>query len=257
MNMRISQLLVVVAAAFLTAGDWPTYRGANTDGSTDETIAETNWKSKLKELWKTEAQLGFSSFCVADGKASTLMSREVEGNPMEVCVALDAESGKELWAEQLWIRKVGGGGDAGEPDNKGGDGPRSTPTYDGGKLYVIDANLRLYCFDANSGETVWKHDILKERSGVQIKWENAASPVIDGDLVYMAGGGRKQALLAFHKNDGKLAWKGESDLMTHATPIVAEVLGTRQVIFFTQEGLVAVTPDEGDVLWRYEFPFKT
>ena len=44
--------------------------------------------------------------------------------------------------------------------------------------------------------------------------------------------------------------------LPHATPIIGEVQGVKQVIFFTQEGLVAVTPDAGDVLWRYEFPFK-
>jgi len=33
--------------------------------------------------------------------------------------------------------------------------------------------------------------------------------------------------------------------------------GVRQVIFFTQGGLVSVTPAKGEVLWRFPFPFRT
>ena len=39
-------------------------------------------------------------------------------------------------------------------------------------------------------------------------------------------------------------------------PIATTIHGQRQIIFFTQEGLVALTADKGDVLWRYDFPFK-
>ena len=38
--------------------------------------------------------------------------------------------------------------------------------------------------------------------------------------------------------------------MTHATPIIAEIHGERQVIFFTQKGLVSCNTKSGDVLWR-------
>jgi hypothetical protein len=44
--------------------------------------------------------------------------------------------------------------------------------------------------------------------------------------------------------------------MTHATPVVATILGHRQVIFFTQSGLVSVVPGTGQVLWRYNFPYS-
>jgi outer membrane protein assembly factor BamB len=45
--------------------------------------------------------------------------------------------------------------------------------------------------------------------------------------------------------------------MTHATPVAATILGHRQVIFFTQSGLVSVVPGTGQVLWRYSFPYRT
>jgi outer membrane protein assembly factor BamB len=72
----------------------------------------------------------------------------------------------------------------------------------------------------------------------------------------MAGGGPGQALLALNKNTGATVWKTQDDKMTHSTPVVGSVLGTKQVIFFTQEGLVSVAPANGAVLWRYSFPFN-
>jgi outer membrane protein assembly factor BamB len=80
--------------------------------------------------------------------------------------------------------------------------------------------------------------------------------VIDGDLILVAGGGRGQALLAINKNDGKVVWKGEDDEMTHATPVVSELYGVRQVIYLTQEGLVALESKTGQLLWRQDFPFR-
>jgi len=245
--------------ALAFAAEWPQYRGPQLDGSSAETIKVTGWPAGgPAQVWKTQANTGFSSFVIGGGKALTLVEREVDGNAMEVCVALDAATGKEVWATPLWLGKDYGhnGGNAGTPDNGGGDGPRSTPTIDGDKVYAIDAHLRVYCLELATGKEIWKRNIAKEYAGPNIKWMNAASPVIDGDLLFAAGGGSGQALLAFNKKDGALVWKAEDDMMTHATPTVANIQGTRQVIFFTQKGLVSVVPASGKVLWRYPFRFN-
>jgi hypothetical protein len=73
-------------------------------------------------VWKVPTERGFSSFVVADARAFTLVQRE----GAEVLVALDVDTGEELWASHLDHVTYDGGGDAGTDDNKGGDGPRST-----------------------------------------------------------------------------------------------------------------------------------
>ncbi|NNE91255.1 MAG: PQQ-like beta-propeller repeat protein [Verrucomicrobiales bacterium] len=260
MKPNIAILTVfLLATGTIFAENWPGYRGPAGDGVTPEKLPSTSFASGGPErVWKTDTETGFSSFAVADGKALTLVTRDVDGNDMEVCVAFDAETGDELWAEPLWIAgKWNGGGDAGTRDNKGGDGPRSTPAIKGDVAYVLDANLRLYALKLDSGEAVWKVDLEKEYGAKNIKWHNAASPLIDGDSIFVgAGGGNDQSLLCLNKKNGSLIWKAEDDAITHATPVIGDVAGVKQVIFFTQEGLVSLTPDKGDVLWRYEFPFK-
>jgi outer membrane protein assembly factor BamB len=210
-----------------------------------------------RAVWTVSAPNGFSSFSVSDGRAFTLVTRESGGAPQETVIALEAGSGRELWAQPVGIAKYDhDGGNAGTRDNRGGDGPRSTPTVDGGRVYVISCDLLVACLDAATGRRIWTRSILKDHAGVNITWKNAASPVIDGNLLLLAGGGPGQALLALDKNSGKTVWETQDDKMTHSTPTVATIHGVRQVIFFTQKGLVSVAPATGYTLWRYDFPFN-
>jgi len=244
-------------AAVAHAADWPQYRGPNLDGSTSEKIASKWPAGGPKVVWKAPTPTGFSSFTVAGGKAFTQITRDADGAPREVAVALDANTGKEAWAFPVGGNAYGhNGGNAGAKGNDGGDGPRSTPTVVGGKVYVLSSDLALFCLDANTGKQVWTHDLIKEFAGRNITWKNAASPVVDGNLVYVAGGGAGQSLLAFNKDTGALAWKSQDEKMTHSTPVVATILGAKQVIFFTQSGLVSLAAADGKLLWKAPYRFN-
>lgn len=259
---RLLPLLACVVGPWVgspraAAADWTQFRGPNHDGSSPEKIS-TSWPAAgLPQLWKVPLQNGFSALTVADGRAFTLVSRELDGADQEVLVALDANSGRELWSKPLGIAEFDNGGNKGTPDNDGGDGPRSTPTYDDGKVYTYSSRLELQCFDAASGKQVWGHNMIREFGGRNIHWESAASPLIEGDLLYVACGGFGKSLVAFDKAMGKVRWMSQSDAITHSTPVAATILGQRQIIFYTQNGLVSVMPKTGAVLWRYPFRYST
>ncbi|MDZ4287965.1 MAG: PQQ-binding-like beta-propeller repeat protein [Prosthecobacter sp.] len=256
--------LFVAAGVFAQAAkpaDWANFRGPNKDGTGPEVKTVRDWKkATFKKVWTAETATGFSSFAVAGTNAYTLVVDEVDGNTGETVLCLDVRTGKPVWkAGVTLVAKYGNegkDGNSGTPDNAGGDGPRSTPAIVDGKVYVIDTNLGVHCLNAKDGSKVWSHDVMKENGGKPISWMNAASPVIDGDVLLLAGGGAGQALIGLNKDTGKVVWKGEDDKMTHATPVVADIQGVHQAIFFTQTGLVAVTPADGKVLWRAPFPYK-
>ncbi|HXI50943.1 MAG TPA: PQQ-binding-like beta-propeller repeat protein, partial [Candidatus Saccharimonadales bacterium] len=252
-------LLILLAAAATTtrAADWPQYRGPEGSGVTSEKISSTWPDGGPRQLWKAPLNSGFSSFAVAGDRAFTLVTRNLEGVNREACLGLDANTGRELWAAPLAVSKYDGGGDSGASGNDGGDGPRSTPAADASRVYTLSSQLVLFCLDAQDGRVVWKHDLVKEYGGRNIGWQNAASPLVEGNLIFVCGGGDGQSLLCFHKGTGGLVWKGQSERLTHASPIATTLLGHRQIIFFTQSGLVSVVPGTGQVLWRYAFPYRT
>src|SRR3954453_3380049 len=165
--------------------DWTQYRGPNHDGTSPEQILTAWPQGGLRQVWKTPLTDGFSGFAVGQGKAFTLTTREADGAKQEVCLALDANTGKELWATPLGIAKYDGGGDRGAPGNDGGDGPRSTPSLDNGHVYTLSARLVLKCLDAATGKEIWANDLMKANAGRNITWQSAASPLIDGDLVFV------------------------------------------------------------------------
>jgi outer membrane protein assembly factor BamB len=248
---------LLASRAFCPAEDWAEYRGNDGTGISRERVV-TSWPSDgPKRLWTRPTPAGFSSVVVEGRKAFTVISRESGGGLAEVCIALDTQNGNEVWAAVTGEAKYRGGGDSGAPSNSGGDGPRSTPAASANRVYVYSAQMLLSCLDAETGKLLWKKDILHDFAGKNIGWESAMSPVVDEARVYVAGGGPGQAMLAFDKVTGALAWKRGDDQMTHATPVMANILGARQIIFMMQSGLTALEPETGKLLWSFPFTYRT
>ncbi len=244
---------VLPALAATLAGDWPQYHGAHGDRASAESIALTEWQDGgPPRAWRVATPGGFSSFSVLGDRAFTLITRD----GVETVLALATADGSELWAQALSTAEYDRGGNAGTEENSGGDGPRSTPSIDQDRVYVFDANLVLHCLDAGTGESRWKHDLIADHEGRNVRWQNAASPLVDGELVFVAGGGEGKSLMAFDKRDGTLAWAKGNETITHATPIAATIHGQRQVIFYVHSGLIAVEPTSGTELWRLKYPFR-
>ncbi len=249
--IRALAVLVPVLAAFsLSAADWPQFRGPNGDGSSPEKGLAAAWaKTPPKQVWKVPMGEGFGVLAVVGDKAYALAERDKK----EWCLCLDAATGKELWATPL---------DKTIFERQGGNGPRSTPTVDGGKIYCLGTYLRLVCLDAATGGEVWALDLPKAIGNTQArvrgiaKWGSAASPVQDGDFLFVPGGGKGKAFLAIHKKTGKPAWGAGDAQLTHASPCVATVGGGRQVIFFAVEGLYAFAARTGAPLWKHKVPFN-
>lgn len=258
-HFQYSICVFFVVASCVSSADWTQYRGPQGNGKSTETIGTINWaRSTPKPIWKIDTPLGFSSFSIADGRGFTLVARSNNAREkVETCIAIDMQTGHELWSVPFGISDYGhDGGNAGARNNQGGDGPRSTPCCDGERVYVYDSYMLLSCLNAKSGEIIWQVDVPKEYEGRNIKWMNASSPVLDGNNVYVGGGGPNKTFLAFNKTSGQLVWKSGDETITHATPSLASIHGDRQLIFFAKSGLVSVAADSGQEYWRAEFPFS-
>jgi outer membrane protein assembly factor BamB len=221
------------------------YRGPDHDGHADEKIGIAWPPGGPRVVWQVPMGLGFSS--VSPVGDAAYCNGEKDGK--ECCWKLDSRTGKLQWRTPI---------DQAISDRQGGDGPRSTPTVRGDYVFVLGTYLKLDCLNAKDGSRVWRVDLQKEFGGQVPQWGSAASPVLDGDRIFLnSGAGKDKSLMAFDPATGKNLWAKESDELVHASPTPATIDGVRQIIFLTASGLVSLEPESGAVLWRYAFPHKT
>jgi outer membrane protein assembly factor BamB len=156
------------------------------------------------------------------------------------------DTGAELWVHawpglfQEWM---------------GGDGPRSTPTWHEGKVYGLGALGELRCFDAATGELVWRRNLREDNRAPQLTYGFAGSPLIVDDLVVVqAGGSNGGSVVAYHRLTGEPVWKSLDDPAAYSSPMVVELAGERQLLVVTGSRAVGLAVETGALLW--EFPWK-
>jgi outer membrane protein assembly factor BamB len=236
-------------------GDWPQWRGPNRDGLSPETGLLTAWPPEgPRVIWRKPIGRGFSSLAVAGGRLYT-MSEEAgseQAGPSapaphsEAVVCLDAGTGNEVWRFRYPNRF----------DERFGSGPRSTPAVDGGYVYAVGPTGIFHCLRADTGVKVWRHDLREEFHGRPVQYGVAFSPLVEGRLVYVLPGGPDgNAVAAFDKRTGALVWKALDDPAGYSSPVALTAAGVRQVLFLTNTELVSLSPERGEVYWRY--PWQT
>lgn len=249
--LSFSQLSTTLAAAALlgaalpaaAAEGWPQFRGPKADGISTEKGPPKAWPAAgPRKLWEVPLGAGYSGIVTAGAAVFTQWSQGRD----ELLGAFDAATGKALWTLRL---------DDMRPDQFG-DGPRATPVIDAERIYAVSALGKLYCADRQTGKTLWTHD-LKARFGLTVPtWGVSSPPLVAGDLLLHNVGGRAGFLVvAFDKKTGKPAWNSESGLAGYAQPILFEIAGIAQALFFAGQKAVALDPKTGAKLW--EIPWST
>ena len=246
---RLPVLALLCLALGCDAADWPQFRGANHDGISTDRIT-TQWNGSVtNRLWLLPVTNCLGSLAVSGGRIFTQTRRAIGGASKEVCVALSITNGAEMWAATV--------DDANYPNGGVGfdDGPRTTPAVDGGSVLVLSSYLKLYRLNATNGAVIWQQDLRTVYGGDVISFQNAASPVVEGGLIFLNANCANSNLMALRVSDGSPAWRSQNAPMTHSTPVLATILGVRQVIFATQIGLVSLDAATGNLLWKFPYPF--
>lgn len=218
---------------------WTEFRGTGRGGRYDEQMVKTNWPAGgLPMLWRQPIGGGYSSFSVADGTAYTIEQRRGQ----EVVVAYHVETGRELWTHG-WNAVF---------RESTGDGPRSTPTWDAGRLYALGGTGELRCLDARTGRLVWSKNILSDNGASNLQWGMAASPlIVDDKVVVMPGGSGGKSVVAYNKMTGAPVWKSLGDQASYTSPMLVTLAGQRQIIVVTANRVAGLAPDNGSVLWEH------
>jgi outer membrane protein assembly factor BamB len=227
-------------AASAGSSYWADFRGPDRLGHYDQQPIRTAWPAEgLPRLWKQPVGGGYASFSIAGGLAFTIEQRRNR----ETVAAYDLHSGRERWTA-AWPAFF--------EETLGGDGPRSTPVWDEGRLYVLGAEGELRCFEAATGRGIWNKNILSDNGAQNIAWGMAASPlIVDGKVVVLPGGSGGRSVVAYDKLAGARVWGALDDKAAYASPVVATVAGKRQLLVITATRAVGLTIDSGKLIWEY------
>lgn len=238
------------------AGEAVNFLGPNRNGMWDNVPFGTDWNQHPpKPIWHRPMGKAWSSFVVSQGKAIT---QEQTGDEERV-TCLDLFTGREIWHHsdsetRLLLVRAENEGAA-----MGGDGPRATPTIDGDKVYSVGATGKINCLRLDTGEEIWKKDLVTDFGCSIQRWGFANSPLIvpGDDAVVFAGGDMDgPTLISFSRSDGSVRWIFEAEGASYSSPRLLTILGTPQIVSVNRESVTGVDPETGNLLWRFEWPVR-
>lgn len=231
-----------------TSSDWTQWRGPGRDGS----VGGDPWPADFTSLekgWSVQLGKGYGGPIVAGDRVFVIET--VDENTEQVR-ALRRTDGTEIW-RYSWK----GGMDVPFFAKRNGNWVRSTPAFDGKRLYVGGMQERFFALDAERGELVWSIDFPEEYETRQPDFGFSSSPMVDGGALYV------QAATSIFKLDaatGDVIWRalqGSDDIMSggaFSSPTMSELHGRRQLLVQTRSALFGLDPETGDSLWSHEVP---
>lgn len=228
---------------------WPQWRGPNRDSR----IRDAGWplslaEDRLQAKWRVELGPSYSGPIVSSDR---VFVTETLDEKFEVVRALDRNTGKELWS-QRWEGSLSVAFFA----KANGDWIRSTPAFDGERLYVAGMRDVLVCLDAASGAVRWRIDFPRQFDTPLPGFGFVCSPLLHGDFVFVQAGA---ALTKIDKRTGKVLWRSLQEGTTtydsaFSSPYPTRIDGVEQLLVQTRTRLAGVDLDSGEVLWQQEIP---
>jgi outer membrane protein assembly factor BamB len=258
-------LILLSASAFAQESfDWPQWQGPDRNAISKERGLLQEWPEKGPPLaWKIKG-IGSGMGGVAISKGRVYTTGDVDGSAWIFAL-------KESNGELIWKAKIGRGGEVGFSVTP--SGPRSTPTVDGDRLYILSQFGELVCY-TTEGKEIWRTDFVKDHGGIVPTWGYSESVLIDGEKLICMPGAPNAALVALNKMTGKVIWRSEvparlapssnpggrrggpsrgaDSEASYASAIIVDFEGQRQYVQFTAKTLAGFDAATGKLLWQYD-----
>ena len=243
-NSWVSCALGSLVALSAFGADWPQWRGdSRRDHSPDKGLPAQWPQNGPKQVWSFDnAGLGYAGFAISKDSLFTMGLRDGQ----EFLIAVNASTGKELWSSPAGSKYP----------NNWGDGPRMTPTVDGDRVFAIGGQGLLICVEAKNGKLIWSKNLVTDLGGQLQDWGYTESPLVVGDIVICTPGGPQGTLAGLDKSSGAVRWRtsGLTDKAQYSSPILIQHDGQPQVVQLVMNRFFGVSPKDGSVLWKKDFP---
>ena len=236
--------------------DWPCFLGPDRNGASRETEINADWnRSPPKMLWHQKVGTGYAAPTIAKGRLLLYHRVPNPANSAEFVERLScfhSETGETLWQVDFPTDY--------KDLNGYGDGPRSTPVVDNGRVFLLSPSGVFRCLQLLDGKIMWDLDLVGDFGCELPVYGMGASPVVFGDLVLVTAGGKKgneqaKTVVALDKTNGVFRFGVGDYPASYATPVVVERLGRPWCFVFSQDGLFSFNPDTQKI--DFEFPWRS
>jgi len=237
-------ILLLLLASLCRADDWPQWLGSKRDGGTSEKIGA--WKETPKKLWEHPIGAGYSVPVIVGERV--FVHDRIKDKNQEQVVAYDAKTGTELWRDVY---------DRAPYASVLNTGPQSTPTAAGNRLYTFGITGVLSCYKVEKGERLWQVDTYKLLNATLPKFGVTCSPLVVGNRVIVAVGGKGSSVVAFDTEKGELQWQALDEPAGTASPVLFAAGGKLpDAVFMTTLRLVGLNPLDGSMSWEHPLVFQ-
>lgn len=228
-----------IEAIQVTPYDYPRFLGTKGTPIIEGVTLATDWvDNPPKQRWRQKIGAGWSGFVVVADLAVTQEQRGEE----ELVSCYRLSTGQPLWAHADPHRYT---------SSLGGDGPRATPTIDGGMVYTVGATGLLNCLELATGKRIWSSDLVAEHQGRIPEWGYSCSPLVTERFVVVSIGGSKgRSLVAHDRESGEFVWGAGDDISSYASPFLYTLADEPQIIVLNYKTLVAHNPNDGQIIWQ-------
>lgn len=261
-RMRNRIALCALAAALALAarpsaqqpGAWPQWGGPNRNFMSDAKGLASKWPAAgPQKLWSRGLGEGHSAIAADGGRLYTMyrplgLIAMVRRSQEEVIAALDANTGATIWEHRFPSSTSG-------IDFSQGAGPHSTPLVTADRVFAAGSRKELFALNKANGQVAWSHDLIKEYGAPGPDRGYACSPLVYNGTIVVSVGGPAQTLAAFNERTGALVWKAGGYATSPASPLIIDVDGQKQLLYFGGDEIVGFDPANGRTLWTH--PHKT
>lgn len=266
MQHRISSITSLLLSCFVTlplvAEDWPSWRGANSDGKSSATGLATQWSASENVAWRAPLPGQGGATPVISG--NTIFVTSADGDDL-VLLSINKTSGKQNWQVKVTDQNQ-------LARSSEGNSASASPVTDGQHVWVFFSRGEkfssgiLACYDFQ-GHEVWKFDVADRFGKIDIQFGMTSTPVLDADGLYLqlihgpmkrGDNTRTGKIIKLNKMTGETIWETErvteavfENKHSYASPFMYDDGKQKFLVVHGADCTTAHDLKTGNEIWRF------
>jgi len=208
-------------------------------GVYNETGLMKSWPANGPEmLWHVNG-LGSGYTSVSIDREQLFVTGATDGKGYLYVLNMDGKVQHKVEYGQEWI--------------KSHSGARNTVIPNDGKLYIVSGMMELFCFDRQSLKQLWKKNYVQEYGAANTLHGWHGTPLIFGEKLIIAPGGKTHNVVALNKTTGDLIWSSEGAgvMSGYGSPIYISDQQAPQVVVMMSDHIIGLDVANGEMLWSH------